>query len=161
MPSFLLLFSGFFNFILFYLSLVALPCCFCCSCLVTKLCPTLCNPMDCSAPGLPVLHHLPEFAQVPVHWVSDAIQSSHPLSSPFSSCPQSFPASGSFPMSQLFASSGQSIGGSASASVLPGNVQGCFASGNHCFTMLLVSALQHSRPGLCMHISSLLNFLPV
>ena len=47
-------------------------------------CPTLCNPnpMDCSMPGFPVLHHLPEFAQANVHWVGDAIQPSHPLSSP-------------------------------------------------------------------------------
>ena len=43
---------------------------------------TLCDLMDCSAPGFPVLHHLPEFAQIHVHWVSDAIQPSHPLSPP-------------------------------------------------------------------------------
>ena len=48
--------------------------------------------MDCSTPGLPVLHHLPEFAQTHVHWVSDAIQPSC-LVIPFSSCLQSFPAS--------------------------------------------------------------------
>ena len=48
---------------------------------------------------------------------------------PFSSCPQSFPASGSFPLSQLFASGGQSIGASASASVLPMNIQGWFPFG--------------------------------
>ena len=53
----------------------------------------------------------------------DAIQPSHPLSSPSPSCPQSFPASGSFPMSQLFTSGGQSIGVSASTSVLPMNTQ--------------------------------------
>ena len=46
------------------------------------MCPTLCNPMDCSTPGFPVLHHLPEFAQTHVHWVSDNIQPSHPPSSP-------------------------------------------------------------------------------
>ena len=45
-------------------------------------CPTRCDPMDCSTPGFPVHHHLPEFAQTHVHWVSDAIQPSHPLSSP-------------------------------------------------------------------------------
>ena len=45
---------------------------------VAKLCPTLCNPMDCSTPGFSVLHHLPELAQTHVHWVSDAIQLSHP-----------------------------------------------------------------------------------
>ena len=46
-----------------------------CCCLVAQLCPTLCDPMDCSMPGFPVLHHLPEFAQTHVHWVGDAIQS--------------------------------------------------------------------------------------
>ena len=59
------------------------------------------NPMNRSTPGLPVHHQLSEFTQTHVHWVGDAIQ---PISSsvvPFSSCPQSFPASGSFPMSQL------------------------------------------------------------
>ena len=49
---------------------------------VTELCPTLCDPMNCSTPGLPVLHQLPEFAQTHAHRVSDAIQPSHPLSSP-------------------------------------------------------------------------------
>ena len=54
-----------------------------CCCSVTKSCLTLCDPMHCSTPGFPVLHHLPEFAQTHVHWVSDAIQPCHPLSSPF------------------------------------------------------------------------------
>ena len=49
---------------------------------VTQSCPTLCDPMDCSTPGFPVHHQLPELTQTPVHWVSDAIQPSHPLSSP-------------------------------------------------------------------------------
>ena len=49
---------------------------------VTQLCPTLCDPMNCSTPGLPVHHQLPEFTQTHVHWVGDAIQPSHPLSSP-------------------------------------------------------------------------------
>ena len=49
---------------------------------VTQSCPTLCDPMDCNTPGLPVHHQLPEFTQTHVHWVSDAIQPSHPLSSP-------------------------------------------------------------------------------
>ena len=98
-----------------------------CFCSVTKSCPTLCNPINCSTPGFPVLCYLPEFAQTHVHRVGDAI---HPAISssvvPFSSCPQSFPASGSFPMSQLFESGGQSTGSSASASVLPVNIQGWF-----------------------------------
>ena len=49
---------------------------------VAQLFPTLCDPMDCSTPGLPVHHQLPEFTQTHVHWVGDAIQPSHPLSSP-------------------------------------------------------------------------------
>ena len=90
---------------------------------VAQSCPTLCDPMNCSTPGLPVHHQLLEFTETHVHWVSDAIQPSHPLSSPSSSRLQSFPASRSFQMSQLFASGGQSIGVSASASVLPMNTQ--------------------------------------
>ena len=52
---------------------------FCCYCSVTESCPTLCNPTDCSMLGFPVLHYLPEFAQIHVHWVSEAIQPSHSL----------------------------------------------------------------------------------
>ena len=54
----------------------------CCCCSVTKSCPTVCNPMDWSMPGLPVHHQLLESTQTHVHWVGDAIQPSHPLSSP-------------------------------------------------------------------------------
>ena len=83
---------------------------------------TLCDPMNCSMPGLPVQNQLPEFTQTHVHRVSD-----HPAISssvvPFSSCPQSLPASESFPMSQLFAWGGQSTGVSALASFLPKNTQ--------------------------------------
>ena len=84
--------------------------------------------MNCRTSGLHVRQYLLEFAQTRVHWVSDAIQPSLPLI-PFSSCPQSFSASGSFPMSQLFASGGQSIGVLASASVFPVNIQGWFPLG--------------------------------
>ena len=49
---------------------------------VTQSCPTLCNPIDCSTPGFPVHHQLSELAQTHVHWIDDAIQPSHPLSSP-------------------------------------------------------------------------------
>ena len=49
---------------------------------VTQSSPTLCDPMDCSMPGLPIDHQLPEFIQTYVHWVGDAIQPSHPLLSP-------------------------------------------------------------------------------
>ena len=74
-------------------------------------------------PGLDVHHQLPEFTQTHVHQVGDAIQPSHPLLPPFSSWPQSLPASGSFPISQLFEWGEQSIGVSASASVPPMNTQ--------------------------------------
>ena len=81
-----------------------------------------CNPMDCSMSGLPVHHQFPELTQTHVHQVGDAIQPSHPLSSPF---PPAFnlsqPQGDSFPMSHLFASGGQNIGVSASVSVLPIN----------------------------------------
>ena len=153
-----------------------------CCCSVTKLCPTLSDPMDCRTPGLSVPHHLSEFAQVHVHCISDAIQPSHLISYlsiqfscsvmsdslwphgleharllcpspalracsdscpssrwchptisfsvvPFFSCLQSFPASGSFQMSQFFTWCGQSIGVSASTSVLPMNIQDWFPLG--------------------------------
>ena len=54
---------------------------------VAQLCPALCDPMNCSTPGLPVHHQLPEFTQTHAHWVHDAIQPSHPLSSPSSPTP--------------------------------------------------------------------------
>ena len=82
---------------------------------VTQSCPSLCDPMNHSTPGLPVHHQLPEFAQTHVHWVSDAGWSSV---APLILLPSLFPASGSLQMSQLFASGGQSIGVSASTSVL-------------------------------------------
>ena len=96
---------------------------------VGQSCPTLCDPMDCSTPGFPVFHYLSEFAQTHVHWVGDAIRSSYPLSPPSPPALKSFPASGSFPMSLLFASGGQSIRVSALASVLPMNIQGWFPLG--------------------------------
>ena len=86
---------------------------------VTQSCLTLCNHMDCSTPVFPVNHQLPELAEMHVHQVGDAIQPSHPLLSPSPPSTQSSPASGTFPVSQFFASGGQSIGISASASVLP------------------------------------------
>ena len=92
---------------------------------VTQLCLILCDPMGCSIPDFSVLHQLPELDQTHVHWVW-----CHPtiLSSviPFSSYFQSLPASGSFPMTQLFASGGQNIRASASASILPVNIQDWF-----------------------------------
>ena len=89
---------------------------------VTQSCPPLCDPMDCITPGLLVCHQLPVYSNS-----GPLSQWCHPTNSssfiPFSSHLQSFPASGSFQMSQLFASGGQSTGVSASASVLPMNTQ--------------------------------------
>ena len=94
---------------------------------VTQLCLTLCDPIDCITPGLPVHPQLPELAQPHVHRVGDAIQPSHPLSPP-SPLAFTLPASGSsFPTSQFFLSGGQSIG--ASASILPINIQDWFRLG--------------------------------
>ena len=90
---------------------------------VSQSCPPLCKPMDCSKLGFPVHHQLPEFTETHVHRVSDAIQPSHPLSSP---SPPTFNLSqhqALFYVSQFFASGGQSIGVSASTSVLPMNTQ--------------------------------------
>ena len=92
--------------------------CYCCCCSVAQLCPTLCDPMDCSMSGLPVLHYLPKFAQIHVH---PAISSSDAL---FSFCPWSLPASGTWPMSQRLASDDHNTG--ASKSVLPMSIQGWF-----------------------------------
>ena len=86
-------------------------------------CLTLCNPMDCSTPGFPVHHKLPKLAQTHVLRVSEGVWCHPTISSseiPFSSCLQSFPASGSFPISQFF-------GASASVSVLPMNIQDWFS----------------------------------
>ena len=69
---------------------------------VTQSCPTHGDPVNCSMPGLPVHCQLPEFTQTHVHRVADAIQPSHPVI-PIFSCPQPLPASGAFPMHQLFA----------------------------------------------------------
>ena len=91
-------------------------------CSVAKLCLTLCNPLDYSTPGSPVLHYPVEFAQSHVHRVGDVIQPSHSL-------PSIFPSTRVFLMSWFFASGGQSTGVSASASVLPMNIQGWWPSG--------------------------------
>ena len=90
---------------------------------VSQSCPNLCDPMDSSTPGLPV--HYPN--SCPSSWWCHPIISSSVV--PFSSCLQSFPASGSFLMSWFFASGGQNIGVSASASVLPVNIQDWFPLG--------------------------------
>ena len=68
-----------------------------CCCSVTKSCPTLCKLMDCSTPDYLVLHHIPQFIQIHVHWVGDAVQQSHPLL-------PSFLLSSIFPSIRVFSS---------------------------------------------------------
>ena len=114
-----------------------------CCCLVAKSYQTICDPMNCSMPGFLVLHYLPEFALIHVHWVSDAIQPSHLLSPASPLALKSLPGAGSFPMKWLFASGGQSIG--ALASVLPMNIQSWFPLGLTGLIFLL-SKGQESSP---------------
>ena len=115
----------------------------CCRCSVPKSCPTLCDPMDCSTPGSCVSQRLLRFM-----FIESVMPSNHLiLYCPFSSCLQSFPASGSFQMSRLFASGGQSIGVSASAStasVLPMNIHGWFPLEWTSLISLLPKRLQES-----------------
>ena len=97
----------------------------CCCCSVTQLCLTLCDPVDCSTARLPCLSSSPRAcSNTSIELVC------HPTISssvgPFSSCLQSFPTSGSFPVSQFFTSDGQRIGVSASESVLPMYIQNWF-----------------------------------
>ena len=91
-------------------------------CSVTQSCPTLCDLMDCNTSGFPVHHQLPEPTQTHVHSImmpSTQLILCHPLLLP----PSIFPSMRAFQMSRFFASGGQSIGVSASASVLPMNIQ--------------------------------------
>ena len=122
---------------------------------ITQSCPTLCNPRDCSMPGFPVYHQFLELAQTHVHWVGGAIQPSHPLSSP---SPPAFNLSqhqGLFKW-QFFTSGGQSIGVSASASILPMNIQGWFPSGLTGFDFL---AVQGTLKSFLQHYSSKTSIL--
>ena len=85
--------------------------------------PTLCNPMNRSTPGLPVHHQLTEFTETHIHRVSAAIQASHPLSSPSPLVLNHSQHQGLFQWVGSFASGDHNIGVSASASVLPMNIQ--------------------------------------
>ena len=120
---------------------------------VTQSCPTLCDPMNPSTPGLPVHHQLLEFTHsCPLSRWCHPITSSSVI--PFSSCPQSFPASGSFQMSQFFTSGGQSIGVSASTSVFPMNIQDWFPLGWTGW-----NSLQSTGPSRVLHHSSKASIL--
>ena len=109
-------------------------------CLVAK--SLLILPINCSIQSFPVLHYLPEFAWTHVHWVGDAIQPSHSLSFPSPSAFNLSQLSGSFSISQYFASGGQSIGVSVSASGLPMNIQDWFPLG---WTGLILQSKELSR----------------
>ena len=93
--------------------------------------------LQCRTPGFPVHHQLLELAQTHVHRVSGAIQPSAVLCHPLFLLPSIFPASGSFPVSWLFTSGGQSIGASASPSVLPCEYTGLISFGIDCLISLL------------------------
>ena len=123
----------------------------CCS--VTQLYLTLCDPMDCSTPGFPVRHDFPVCSNsCPLNqWCHPTIS---PSVIPFSSCLQSVLPSGSFPMSRLFTSGGQSIG--TSASVLPVNIQGWFPLGLTHFYLL---AVQGALKSFLQHHSSKVSIL--
>ena len=97
---------------------------YCCS--VAKSCLSLCDPMDCSTPGFPVHHQLPEVARTHVHWVSDAIQPSHPLSP---SSPPAFNLSQHQGLFQWVSSLHHVANASVSVWVLPVNIQGWFLLG--------------------------------
>ena len=95
---------------------------------LAQSCPTSCNPMDCSMPGSLSITKLKAYlnSYKSIQWCHPTVSSSVV---PFSSCFKSFPASDSFPMNQFFTSGSQRIGVSASASVLPMNIQGSFPLG--------------------------------
>ena len=104
-----------------------------CCCSVTQSCLAICNPMDCSTPGFPIIHHLQELAQTHIHWVGDAIQPSHSLT--FLN-PPAFNLSQQRFFWKIFSVSGNEsvlrwpkVGASASASVLPKNIQNFFPLG--------------------------------
>ena len=97
----------------------------CCYCSVTQSYLTFCDPVDCSMPGFSVLHNLPEFAQTDVYWVGDAIQLSHPMLFPLL-LPSVLPSIRVFSNESALRSSGWSAGTSASASILPMNIQSWF-----------------------------------
>ena len=110
---------------------------------VPQSCLTLCVLMDCTHQAPLSITSSQNLLELHIHWIGDAIQPSHPVV-PFSHL-QSFPASGSFPMSQLFASGGQSIGVSASASVLPINAVAAAKSLQSCRN--LCDHIDGSPPG--------------
>ena len=134
--------------------------CLWCCCSVAESCPTLCDPMDCSPPGLPVHHQLPEFIQTHVHWVSDDIQPTHPLVAP------SPPAFTLFQHQGLFkwVSSSHLVAKELSFgfSISPSNeYSGLISFGKDCLDLLTVQELSSvfSNTTFKSIISSALSFL--
>ena len=110
--------------------------------------------MDCSTLGFPGLKYLSEFAQTHVHWIHDAIQPSHPLLSPYPP-PSIFPSIGVFSSELALHVSGQRIGASASASVLPVNIQGWFPFRLTGLISLLSRDAQESSPASVLWCSAI------
>ena len=122
---------------------------------VAQSCPTLCDPMDCSMPGFPVHHQLPEFIQTHVHWVSDAILPSHLLLSP---SPPAFNLSRHQGLFKWVSSSHQVakiLEASASASVLPMNIQDWFPLGWTGLILLAVKGSNNSSLKLLVLVTTL------
>ena len=120
---------------------------------VAQSCLTLCDPMDYTIPGFPVHHQLPELAQTHVHRIGDAIQPSHPLWSSLLRLPSIFPSIRVFSKELVFTSGGQSVRVSASAFILPMNIQGWFLVWSPCCPGTLKSLLQHhsSKASILQH----------
>ena len=118
-------------------------CWWCCCCLITKSCPTVCDPMEGSTPGFPVLYYLYRVSPDSCPWSLWCYPTISSSVAPFSSCAQSFPPSESFLMSWFFTPGGQSIRASASASVLSINVYDWFPLG----LTGLISLLSKGLPG--------------
>ena len=121
---------------------------------MTQSCPTFCDPMNRSTPGLPIHNQLPEFTQTHVHRVSDAISHLNPLLSPYASAPNPSQHQSLFQW-VIFAWGGQSTGGSALASFLP-KIPGLIS-----FRMYLLDllAVQGTLKSLLQHHSSKASIL--
>ena len=126
---------------------------------VAQLCPTLCNTVNCTTPGLPVHHQLLEFTQIHVHWIGEAIQPSHSLSSP-SPPALSLSQHQGLKMSQLFTTGGQSIGVPATTSVLPINIQDWSLLGWTGWISLYSKGLSKVFPNIAVQNHQFLSAMP-
>ena len=130
----------------------------CCCFSVAKSCPTLCDPLDCNTPGSPVPHYIQVFAQIHIHSVllSNHLILCHPLLL----LPSIFPSIRVFSMSRLFVSGGQSIGASASVSILPVNIQSWFPLGLTGLISLLSNGLSGVFSGTTVRKHHFFSALP-